>query len=161
MYFKYLIHGTGIEIYKRIDIMPITMKYLKPHKRYATLLVALALMFNALSPLLFTLNSYASAATNTQSSLGNKILICTANGFEYISLEDYENGNYPQDKSSIPHCPLCIISSASADKFCPTAITVTFPKITTTSIYYSDVAQISSLHITADNIRSRAPPYFI
>jgi len=76
--------------------------------------LALAILLNPLSP--------AIAYAKLSDSLGDKIIICSGWGIEYIDIselpEGYEKSNIPQISKN--HCPLCLNPSADlASKISP------------------------------------------
>ena len=136
---------------------------MKTHRKSITLLLTLALLFNAMSPLLFAFNvSPASTDSAAESMFGDKILICTSTGFKYVSIEDFRNGSLPDQKNALPHCSLCIINSLLAHNFIPAVITSDLPQLgVVLTLRYRDVTQNISRHYAANNSYSRAPPYFL
>jgi len=129
----------------------------KQHQASISAIIILALFFNAISPLFISFANASTLATK-DSPFGDKILICTAEGFKYVNIEDFANGDYPQENDSRPHCPLCIINTVKTDKFIPTITTIKALKVTTTKIHYHILGQVTSYRAAVNNINPRAPP---
>lgn len=82
--------------------------------RYSLLVVILAFLVNVMLPFFATyslpVNSSESLTKTQLSSLfGDKILICTENGFEWVSIKDIESGKVPDTHSDIK-CPVCFVA---------------------------------------------------
>ena len=136
------------------------MVNIRSDRKKVTFLLIIALLFNAIFPLLTALNNYSeSKLSGIDELFSDRILICTSSGFKYISLKDYEEGNFPDDNDPRPHCPLCTINAAITDKFLPTITKIEFPRFSGERIYYfTDKNYILSPEWIKYN-KSRAPPY--
>lgn len=77
----------------------------------------LALAFNALMPFFAVYDIPAAGAEQQKladslpSVFGDKILICTGDGFKLISRSDLEHGKEPLNHNSHFKCPLCYIAA--------------------------------------------------
>lgn len=74
-------------------------------------LTLLAFLLSAVVPFYATYAAPASAVTQpTDSSpFGDKILLCTANGFSWVSIADLKDGKAPQPDPGYK-CPLCYLA---------------------------------------------------
>ncbi|MDG1857948.1 MAG: hypothetical protein P8I94_02520, partial [Emcibacteraceae bacterium] len=65
------------------------IKSLRQHKFAINILVAAAVILNAMAPLSVVAKEYfASDNASVEMLFGNKILICTPTGFKYISIDE-------------------------------------------------------------------------
>jgi hypothetical protein len=96
-----------------------------------------------------------------ESLFSDRILICTAEGFKYISLADFKKGGLPQGHDPRPHCPLCILTALALDKYIPTVITLDFTRQTSIFAHYYDDAPLAARSRLAHMRHPRAPPYFL
>ena len=136
------------------------MKNITLYRKIITLTLTIALLFNAVSSLNFSFN-VASADSGVRSLFGDKILICTSSGLKYISFEDFKKGDYPKDKSTRSHCPLCIVNNASDDNFTLTATKTKSLPISVAKTRYSQTLKVVFRHEATNNIQPRASPYFL
>ncbi len=100
-------------------------------------------------------------AEETADLLGEKVLICTANGFKWVTWKELaEQGQVPQ-RHQIPQCPLCVLYAATA--------ALTGAERIATPLYQPVMRQLGFVTlaaalpaITSTNVRhlTRAPPAF-
>lgn len=120
----------------------------------------MAFFFNAIAPLLFALSQPLSADdAELKRFLSGQILICTASGYKYISIDDAGGGDTSETSPETPHCPLCIIAFAETDAF----LLADFAQL-----YLGHVAHVSTLLPSKQKwviqrfsfgSKPRAPPY--
>ncbi len=122
-------------------------------------LLVLVLVFNSLAPLLAMPESGPSSdVVGIEELFSDRILICTASGFRYISIEDYEKGEFPDNHNPQIHCPLCIISLYKLDNFIPDVTAVKLSYSVSGQSYYRDVTQGYTCTHRICNTNPRAPP---
>lgn len=132
--------------------------------RILSLLTTLAFLANIFLPFLAVYNpSSAQAASPSEISslLGEKILICSGNGFKWVTWDELEQEG-PSDSEG-PHyeCPLCYVSAHATKNFLPAAPVVFSPLFTErqkTGRTFFDVVEKGRFASYA--YRSRAPPHF-
>lgn len=129
--------------------------------RHFFLLTLIAFIMNAIIPF------YAVYADGNNQSLADsplaingKILLCTSEGFQLVSLEDIEQNNLPAPHEGFK-CPLCYIS-AKHTKHITTQHSQTISYVPYHTYYhYSLITDDSSYTSIADYAHGcRAPPAF-
>ncbi len=76
--------------------------------------VIIALILGSLLPFLAAFPSAISASSPT--SFGDKILICTIDGYQWISKSDWDEGNIPAPSNHVK-CPVCVLSAFGATTY--------------------------------------------
>lgn len=133
--------------------------------KYIPYLVATAFLMNVMLPFFAVYNisqavdQFESSALNTPLS-DDKVLLCTGNGFKWVSLKDLlEGGEEPIKHHTQYDCALCYVSAFNLNDFIPNNdFTFTFNQSFRYSPYFflNDInIQEYSLH----SIQARAPPY--
>lgn len=97
---------------------------------------------------------------NEISSVDNKVLLCTGNGFKWVSLKDLlEGGEEPIKHHTQYDCALCYVSAFNLNDFIPNNdFTFTFNQ----SFQYSPYFFLNDINIqeySLHSIQARAPPY--
>ena len=80
--------------------------------KYIVISVSLALFINALIPFYAKYNP-PTAQTELSSIFGDKVLICTKNGFEWVSINDFASGKAIPEQHEDIQCALCYMSAAA------------------------------------------------
>lgn len=84
-------------------------------KKLIHLTLALLLAFNAVLPAYASISIISHNLEQAQIAefygVDAKILICTADGFKYVSVADIQSGKVSQDSNKL-HCKLCLASIA-------------------------------------------------
>lgn len=125
------------------------------------LFLTLVFALNTLAPLSLLFNQDTLAGDSVAQELfSGKILICTSSGYKYVSLEDFKNGNLPDESDPRPHCPLCAIAATSAYLFIPEIYAILFSEFEATSPYYSVFFQRLIPSIILNKANPRAPPIY-
>tara|TARA_R110002124_G_scaffold118684_6_gene276197 strand:+ start:155 stop:595 length:441 start_codon:yes stop_codon:yes gene_type:complete len=103
------------------------MKYGSLKKRFLIVLTAAALLLNALLPFYAAYDTEtlavklaAKAESQTLSALlGDKILICTGDGFQWVSRDDLQNGQEQPAQHPRLKCPLCYLAVFGVKQILP------------------------------------------
>lgn len=107
----------------------------KKTKKWLGLLLAIAFTFNALMPFFADysqahksnpLKAYVSASMKLASVFGEKILICTENGFALVSIKDLLAGKIPVKPHKSFLCALCFIAANPISKLLLFAVALVF-----------------------------------
>ena len=99
------------------------------------------------------------SASNTAAFFG-KVLICTLEGYKWVSLEDLRTGNVPDTPHQGQNCPLCTANGSGMLALTPIGgAYVVWAPLQTAS--YAGIPQAERRHsLTAANIKNpRAPPH--
>ncbi len=131
------------------------------YRLIAAILVAI-LLFGSASGIKTIGDDFAvDISQKAKAPFGDRILVCTSKGLRYISLVDFNQNNFPQEKKyQRPHCLFCILQSTLAYALIPTGVAINIgnkivianlPTTITTHITRSDA--IGSLYL-------RAPPNY-
>lgn len=131
--------------------------------RYITLITVIAFLMNVMLPFFAVYNvskAIASDSTDetTSSIFGEKLLICTADGFKLVPLEDLQNGKEKPTPHSDFECALCYVSAQGAKDFAPVQETKFIYHRNVQYISYSfNETQISS-SVLSHRFFTRGPP---
>lgn len=137
------------------------------HKKYFAFVTLLAFLFNVSFPLIAHHNvSQAVASDQKDMSSDNellsndgKILICTIEGFKWVSLEDIQNGDEKPAPHSKHHCALCYVSAKKVDSDSVTDEFVILAINTNSAeLRYLGEAEVIFVYDITHNHRVRAPP---
>lgn len=127
--------------------------------RFISFVVAFALMFGAVVPAFAAIKIASDYNENLALAelLGGdaKILICTADGFKYVSIADIQSGKEQPKKQ---HCKLCF-ASVVHEKF--VVANAAFPEFELQEIELKTLAIANEDNVRSSLIRgrhSRAPP---
>ena len=130
-------------------------------------LALVALLLNATSPF-FVLTSLPqafasqalsqSAAQGVASQFGGKILICTADGFRWVTWDELQNGEEQPEPQSHQHCILCFVAPLAVKASVIEDGTPVFYSINTQRVSYSAVDAVLSNQFHRRGFLSRAPP---
>lgn len=113
----------------------------------------------------YTTPQAAAAQTEVSSStdgtlpFGDEILICTADGFKWVSWQDLQSGKEQQEPHTQYECPLCYVSTHGA-KYTVSAQTIAITyhqNVEHTSFYVPNITMMSQF--TGRGFRTRAPPH--
>jgi len=96
--------------------------------RYTPLILIMALLINAVLPFfaLYPSNQHAEIALDS-SAFGNKILLCTGEGFKWIKLADLQSGKEKPKPHSGNQCPLCYAARHGLKDMLPSVAINTLP----------------------------------
>lgn len=133
-------------------------------RRYSLLLAIFALLSNALLPF-YASSGMAMPARDTAQELsalfGEKILICTAEGFAWVSWEDIKQGKGIPAPHKSMQCALCVLSSQHGSDAAlltyPATFTVLSPGI---ALHYFQHDNTLITHVPFTLPVSRAPPHY-
>jgi hypothetical protein len=78
--------------------------------RYYSLLTAIAFLINVMLPFYAVYNIPQASAKEASSLFGDKILICTADGFKWFSWQDLQSGKEQPKPHSQFKCPVCYVA---------------------------------------------------
>lgn len=132
--------------------------------RILSFLTILAFVINAFVPF-FAVYNIAAAQAAEQSdiqSFDEKILICTADGFKWVTWEELQQEETDHQTPDQKHyeCPLCYVSAHGLKDFLPaTAVIVTqkLSKEHTESAGYAET--VTKPRFAVAGYRTRAPPH--
>lgn len=83
---------------------------MKRYRRQFATLAFFAILLNAVVPFFAVYTTPHSASVEkTPSTIGNKVLLCTLEGFRWVKLADLKTGKSPVPNSHYK-CPLCYLS---------------------------------------------------
>lgn len=80
--------------------------------RFLGVALAIALLFNTLLPF-FATYSIATPPSGLASVFGEKVLICTGQGFKLVNWKDLQAGKTPVGPHKPYSCPLCYIANSA------------------------------------------------
>ena len=80
--------------------------------RFLGLVLAIALLFNTLLPF-FATYSMTAPPSGPASVFGEKVLICTGQGFKLVNWKDLQAGKTPVGPHKSYVCPLCYIANSA------------------------------------------------
>ncbi|MFW0777651.1 MAG: hypothetical protein ACN2B6_08035 [Rickettsiales bacterium] len=87
----------------------------KPQKRLAVLLLTFTIAFNTLLPF-FAFYQGQTEPSQLAKLFGDKVLICTSDGFQWVSWEDLKSGKIPVEQHKQFFCPACVIAASPISK---------------------------------------------
>lgn len=130
----------------------------KTAKKYISTLTLVAFLFSAFLPFFANYDLSSHPEQKLSALFGDKILICTADGFKWVSTADIEKGNIPKQHKDIK-CPVCFIAAHKVEN----------STLSTLEVAYSDHYQVNVDYIPAtynpshdhlkDHYQKRGPPY--
>ncbi len=128
--------------------------------RQVLFITLIAFIFNAIVPFfaVYNLPTGNAEANELSSVFGDKILICTDDGFKLVSLTDLKNGRELPKHSSKYECALCYVAHKNDKNFVVSDFAINFVQpywITYKFLPKSDDLSGQSFDSTAD---PRAPP---
>lgn len=123
------------------------------HKTNLSIIITLILLFSAVSPL-FHFSKLESLTKNE-----DQILICTASGYKYVSLSDYQNGDLPDDYNPQIKCPNCIVNTVFGDKALISPLPTEIPFSLLTKDHYSSDSERNIYIRENTRLHSRDPPH--
>lgn len=142
-------------------------------KRLMSLFALFALALNTLLPFFTIYGTSQAMATQFESSLllksntslNDKILICTSSGFKWVSWKELQNGNIDGSEKPLPkphtkyQCPLCLLAEKNSDSF----ITADNDLITSVRFRLNDQKTTPTTAIVQryvlQRLQARAPPF--
>ena len=125
--------------------------------KWAGLALALAIAFSTLVPFFATYGSVA--PSKIASFLGEKILICTGDGFALVKLADLQAGKTPLKQHKDYSCALCYIAASGMGKallFAAALLFLVRENTLARPSYFTPSSRLPSLAYAA--ARPRAPP---
>ncbi|PIR39825.1 MAG: hypothetical protein COV35_00570 [Alphaproteobacteria bacterium CG11_big_fil_rev_8_21_14_0_20_39_49] len=135
--------------------------------RYISLITLVAFLMNVMLPFFAVYDmQHAMAAEAEKSSIdsmsslfGDKILICTSDGFKLVSLEDLQNGKERPTPHPEYKCALCYVAANGIKHVVPAQEVALLYQQSIQYISYSfrNDAEISA--ISTRGFQTRAPPY--
>lgn len=135
--------------------------------KHISIVTAIAFLFNTMLPFLAIYDlSQLQASENSQAIsplLGNKVLICTSEGFKWVELKDLRDSAEEPGEKPEPHpqvkCALCYLSINGIKFTAPDAAVapVYIPNFKYVTSYAPDIPLAGRLFVRA--FRTRAPPH--
>jgi hypothetical protein len=125
-------------------------------KKWLGLALALTIAVNLLLPFFATYNDKA-PPSGLASIFGEKVLICTSEGFVWVKLEDLLAGKTPVKPHKSYFCPLCYIADHAIGKIMLVAAAITFLHTKPETTLF--LRQHLSLRPAYAFLYSRAPPF--
>ncbi len=133
------------------------------------LALALAVAFNTLAPFFAFYNpsgnhaftsSPVAASMKLASVFGEKILICTGDGFALVNIKDLQAGKVPIKPHKSYFCPLCYVAANPIGKMVLLALAFFFfTRNTSTTRPFLPPYAITLKSLLHTTSRPRAPPY--
>lgn len=121
----------------------------------------IAFVLNAIVPFfaVYNLPTNDAQASELSSVFGEKILICTSDGFKWISLKDLQNGKDLPKHNSRYKCALCYVAHKTDKKLAASEVVASFIQPYVVTYKFPPRSE----HITHQSFDStahpRAPPY--
>lgn len=116
-----------------------------------------AFLMNVMLPFFAVYDSYTKAET----FFGDKIPICTANGFKWVSAGDLQNNkNLPKHDNEYK-CPLCYVSANGINQIVPESVSNIEYKTAVNLLSYDLSNQVTRIYSLNSSKLSRAPPFSI
>lgn len=126
--------------------------------RYLSAVTLIAFLLSATLPFFA---SYNISSSNLDTSLfGDKILICTVDGFKWVNLEDLQNDDLPKAHPDY-ECALCVVASNDSKDYAPSKVSNFAYHINYKSIKYYSVSSYQEQQLYLSSNHSRAPPTII
>ncbi len=118
--------------------------------RFSAIVALLPYLFSILLPFFAAYHVPSAEAADNYFAVDGKILICTVDGFEWLSLDDLADGSIPESDEHL-RCGLCLL----------TANGIAFAALQDASVL--SVSLFTSLYETWSGADSGAwvPPYFL
>lgn len=120
----------------------------------------LAFLLNAVLPFLAVYNvpAHQLYAKNISSLFGEKVLICSGDGFKWVTWKDLQEGKGGHEQPSHYKCPLCYLAAHGLkDIIAPGAVAPAGGGYADSGpAAYASVPAALSLHFS---VHSRAPPF--
>lgn len=131
---------------------------MKLRRKHIARIACLAFLLNALLPFFAVYDiPHQSAAKEMSSLFGEKVLICTGDGFKLVTWADLESGKEKHNPSSHYKCPLCYVAAhGMKDMVTPDAVTLASIEISASGHAIYDY-RLSALTLQS-SFSSRAPP---
>ena len=143
------------------------MKYGSLKKRFLIVLTAAALLLNALLPFYAAYDTEtlavklaAKAESQTLSALlGDKILICTGDGFKWVTRDDLQNGQEQPAQHPRLKCPLCYLAVFGVKQILP-SVTAALDRVPASidDVLHPHGNDLRYTSLTYRSYDSRAPP---
>jgi hypothetical protein len=136
----------------------------KSANKYYSLITAIAFFVNVMLPsyAVYNLPEKSATAKEMSSLFGDKVLICTSDGFKWFSWEDIQSGKAQPKTHSQIKCPVCYVAVHSLKHTLPQQ---------NVELAYNAVIQTFKFHILQSDVftkqlflkgrLSRAPPSYI
>lgn len=132
--------------------------------RWQWIALTLAFILNALLPFYASYGlpaSHAQAgAVQTPSAFGDKILLCTVEGFKWVNLQDLASGKQIPKPHPDYKCPVCYALAHGIKQLTGQSITLALPGIAISTGIASHALQIAVASGYATH-HSRAPPFSV
>ena len=133
--------------------------------RILSLLTMLAFIANVFVPFFAVYNipsAQAAEKSELSSFFGDKILICTSDGFKWVTWEELQNeeNEHPDPNQKHYECPLCYVSAHGVKDFLPvSAVSFTHELIEkrATGFAYTNITAKSRFSLAG--YQTRAPPH--
>ncbi|TNE31394.1 MAG: hypothetical protein EP349_04075 [Alphaproteobacteria bacterium] len=136
-------------------------------KRSLIVVAAAAILLNALLPFYATYDSEALAAKLAAKSetqelsalLGEKVLICTGDGFKWVKRADLQNGEEQPAQHPRLKCPLCYLAVFGVKQILPPVIaSLDHVPASVNDILQPPGSDLQYASLTYRSYDSRAPP---
>ena len=128
-------------------------------KRIIAFILIATVAFNTLLPF-FAFYQGQTEPSQLAKLFGDKVLICTSDGFQWVSWEDLKSGKVPVKQHKQFFCPLCLIAASPISKILALgALVFVISRQLLTLLRFAPTACMASQ--TAWSLsHSRAPPSF-
>ncbi len=132
--------------------------------RYIFLVTLVAFLMNAILPFFAVYNlttdhrAELGNSAEVSSLFGDKVLICTEDGFRWVSWEDIESGKENPEPHQEYKCPLCYVAANGTKTVTPDKIIVQDFEFQQDVIYLSYNYFSSPLHLQS-YLKTRSPPH--
>lgn len=132
---------------------------MKQYIKNISRITLLAFLLNAVMPFfaVYDVASHQAFAKEISSLFGEKVLLCTADGFKWVKWEDLQSGKEKHNPASHHKCPLCYLAAHGVKNL-----------ITPSAIALASVESSASRYMVYDHrpadfclqspLHSRAPP---
>ena len=126
--------------------------------RFYTLLTLLAFSINTILPFFAVYNVAANEASHVSSLFGEKILICSGEGFRWVKLADLQSGKEKPKPHSGDQCPLCYAANHGLKAITLAALFIVPAADRSDAPIFISYQLPLSFHL-ASALNARAPPF--
>ena len=134
--------------------------------RYISLLTLIAFLMNVMLPFFavydiqqaMAAEAEQSSANEMSSVFGNKILICTSDGFKLVSIEDLQNGKEQPTPHPEYKCALCYVTAHGTKHTLPVQEVALIYHQGVQYLSYSFIDDTAVSSLSTRGFQTRAPP---
>lgn len=135
--------------------------------RSIALLTFIAFLLNVTLPF-FAVYDFSRIIASTQteneqnaSLFGDKILICTEDGFKFVSVEDLQDGKELPKKHPQYQCAMCYVSAHGTKHVMATAEVALVHYEYVQHVFYSISHDVTISQFSSRGFQTRAPPFIV